>query len=154
MSEIVVKNLSKTFGQTASKVDALKDINLTIETGDIYGIIGMSGAGKSTLVRCFNFLEKPTSGEVWIGGKNLGSLSEQELRKASGADVEELDEADMDRAAGGGCWNGEDAPDGHEMGCHIFYHDNDYSQKTGNFCKQVYFVKGCRSFGCVETSDL
>ena len=81
MSEIVVKNLSKTFGQTASKVDALKDINLTIETGDIYGIIGMSGAGKSTLVRCFNFLEKPTSGEVWIGGKNLGSLSEQELRK-------------------------------------------------------------------------
>ncbi len=80
--------------------------------------------------------------------------AEQELRKASGADVEELDEADMDRAAGGGCWNGEDAPDGHEMGCHIFYHDNDYSQKTGNFCKQVYFVKGCRSFGCVETSDL
>ncbi|WP_028235470.1 methionine ABC transporter ATP-binding protein [Pseudobutyrivibrio sp. MD2005] len=80
MNEIVVKNLSKTFDQSSEKVHALKDINLTIETGDIYGIIGMSGAGKSTLVRCFNFLEKPTSGEVWIGNKNLGSLSEQELR--------------------------------------------------------------------------
>lgn len=80
MSEIVVKNLSKTFDQSEQKVDALKNINLTIETGDIYGIIGMSGAGKSTLVRCFNFLEKPTSGEVWIGNKNLGALSEKELR--------------------------------------------------------------------------
>ncbi|MCR4830357.1 MAG: ATP-binding cassette domain-containing protein [Pseudobutyrivibrio sp.] len=80
MSEIVVKNLSKTFDQSEQKVDALKNINLTIETGDIYGIIGMSGAGKSTLVRCFNFLEKPTSGEVWIGDKNLGALSEKELR--------------------------------------------------------------------------
>lgn len=80
MNEIVVKNLSKTFDQSNEKVDALKNINLTIETGDIYGIIGMSGAGKSTLVRCFNFLEKPTSGEVWIGDKNLGTLSEKELR--------------------------------------------------------------------------
>ena len=80
MNEIVVKNLSKTFNQSETKVDALKDINLTIETGDIYGIIGMSGAGKSTLVRCFNFLERPTSGEVWIGDKNLGALSEAELR--------------------------------------------------------------------------
>ena len=80
MNEIVVKNLSKTFDQSETKVDALKDINLTIETGDIYGIIGMSGAGKSTLVRCFNFLERPTSGEVWIGDKNLGALSEAELR--------------------------------------------------------------------------
>ncbi|MBR1622840.1 MAG: ATP-binding cassette domain-containing protein [Pseudobutyrivibrio sp.] len=80
MNEIVVKNLSKTFEQSTEKVDALKNINLTIETGDIYGIIGMSGAGKSTLVRCFNYLEKPTSGEVWIGDKNLGALSEKELR--------------------------------------------------------------------------
>ena len=80
MNEIVVKNLSKTFGQSAEKVDALKNINLTIETGDIYGIIGMSGAGKSTLVRCFNYLEKPTSGQVWIGEKELGTLSEKELR--------------------------------------------------------------------------
>lgn len=80
MSEIVVKNLSKTFDQSETKVDALKNINLTIETGDIYGIIGMSGAGKSTLVRCFNFLERPTEGEVWIGDKNLSTLSEAELR--------------------------------------------------------------------------
>jgi D-methionine transport system ATP-binding protein len=80
MNEIVVKNLSKTFEQSNQRVDALKDINLTVETGDIYGIIGMSGAGKSTLVRCFNFLEKPTSGEVWVGDKNLSELSEKELR--------------------------------------------------------------------------
>lgn len=56
MSEIEVKHLSKTFEQKGVHVDALKDINLTIGAGDIYGIIGMSGAGKSTLVRCLNFL--------------------------------------------------------------------------------------------------
>lgn len=82
------------------------------------------------------------------------AAAENALHVPAEAEVVELDEADMDRAAGGGCWNGEDAPDGHEMGCHIFYHDNDYSQTTGNFCKQVYYEKGCRSFGCVETSDL
>ena len=81
MNEIVVKNLSKTFAQGEQNVEALKNINLTVETGDIYGIIGMSGAGKSTLVRCFNYLEKPTSGEVLIGDKNLGELSEKELRE-------------------------------------------------------------------------
>ena len=61
-------------------VEALSDINLTIEAGDIYGIIGMSGAGKSTLVRCLNYLEKPTDGQVLIEGKDLGTLSEKELR--------------------------------------------------------------------------
>ena len=61
-------------------VEALSDINLTIEAGDIYGIIGMSGAGKSTLVRCLNYLEKPTDGQVFIEGKDLGTLSEKELR--------------------------------------------------------------------------
>lgn len=81
MSEIEVKHLTKTFEQKGITVEALKDINLTIESGDIYGIIGMSGAGKSTLVRCLNYLEKPTSGEVLIEGKDLGSLSEKELRK-------------------------------------------------------------------------
>ncbi len=54
MSEIEVRHLSKTFAQKDLKVDALSDINLTVEKGDIYGIIGMSGAGKSTLVRCLN----------------------------------------------------------------------------------------------------
>ena len=62
-------------------VEALKDINLNIEAGDIYGIIGMSGAGKSTLVRCLNYLEKPTDGQVIIAGQDLGALSEKELRK-------------------------------------------------------------------------
>ena len=79
--EIEVKNLSKEFWQNDNKVDALKHVNLSIEKGDIYGIIGMSGAGKSTLVRCLNYLEKPTSGEVLIEGVSLGNLSEKELRK-------------------------------------------------------------------------
>ena len=81
MAEIEVKHLSKVFNQKELKVEALKDINLSIEKGDIYGIIGMSGAGKSTLVRCFNYLERPTKGEVLIEGVDLGSLSEKELRK-------------------------------------------------------------------------
>lgn len=78
--EIEVKHLSKTFEQKGVHVEALSDINLTIEAGDIYGIIGMSGAGKSTLVRCLNYLEKPTDGQVFIEGKDLGTLSEKELR--------------------------------------------------------------------------
>lgn len=81
MSEIEVKHVSKTFEQKGVHVDALKDINLTIGAGDIYGIIGMSGAGKSTLVRCLNFLERPTDGQVLIEGKDLGTLNEKELRK-------------------------------------------------------------------------
>ena len=59
----------------------MKDINLHIEQGDIFGIIGMSGAGKSTLVRCINFLEQPTSGSVVIDGKDLASLSPKALRQ-------------------------------------------------------------------------
>ena len=81
MSEIEVKHLTKTFEQKGLHVEALKDINLTIEAGDIYGIIGMSGAGKSTLVRCLNYLERPTEGEVLVGGKDLSTLTEKELRK-------------------------------------------------------------------------
>ncbi len=81
MSEIEVRNLSKSFEIKGTKVEALKDINLTIESGTIYGIIGMSGAGKSTLVRCLNYLETPTEGQVLIGGRDLGGLSEKELRE-------------------------------------------------------------------------
>ena len=81
MSEIEVKHLSKTFEQKGVHVDALKDINLTIGAGDIYGIIGMSGAGKSTLVRCMNFLEVPSEGKVLIDGKSLSEFSPKELRK-------------------------------------------------------------------------
>lgn len=80
MALIEVKHLSKRFVQKDAEVTALNDINLSIEKADIYGIIGMSGAGKSTLVRCLNFLEKPTEGDVLIDGKNLGTLSERELR--------------------------------------------------------------------------
>ena len=73
---IEIKNLSKTFETADGKVEALKNISLTIEDGDIFGIIGMSGAGKSTLVRCINMLERPTSGTVNINGVDMGSLSE------------------------------------------------------------------------------
>ena len=81
MPQIVeVKHLSKTFATKEGQVDALRDINLSIEKGDIYGIIGMSGAGKSTLVRCLNFLEVPTSGQVIVEGQDLGGLTDKELR--------------------------------------------------------------------------
>ena len=79
MADIIVKNLYKTFETKEGKVEALKNINLDIEEGSIYGIIGMSGAGKSTLVRCLNYLERPTSGEVIVEGKELGSLTEKEI---------------------------------------------------------------------------
>ena len=72
---IELKNVSKSFDTAEGKVDALKDVSITIEDGDIYGIIGMSGAGKSTLVRCINMLEKPTSGEVIVNGKRLDTMS-------------------------------------------------------------------------------
>lgn len=81
MSEIEIKNLSKQFEIKGNTVKALDQINLTIEKGDIFGIIGMSGAGKSTLVRSINFLEKPSEGQVLIDGVDLASLSEKELRK-------------------------------------------------------------------------
>ena len=63
---IEIKNLSKTFKTADSSLDALKNVSLTINDGDIYGIIGMSGAGKSTLVRCINMLERPTEGQILI----------------------------------------------------------------------------------------
>ncbi len=68
MAQIEVRHLTKIFTSKDAKVDALKDISLEIEQGDIYGIIGMSGAGKSTLVRCLNYLEKPTKGAVLVEG--------------------------------------------------------------------------------------
>ena len=77
---IELKNLAKSFETADGTVNALKNVNLTINNGDIYGIIGMSGAGKSTLVRCINMLERPTEGSVLIDGRDLGALSEKELR--------------------------------------------------------------------------
>lgn len=81
-SIISVKNLTKVYNERSNPITALSDINLDIQKGDIYGIIGMSGAGKSTLVRCLNLLEKPTSGNVIVQGRDLASLSGKELRKA------------------------------------------------------------------------
>lgn len=78
---ITLNNVSKIYNTKDGMVQALKDVSLTIEKGDIFGIIGMSGAGKSTLVRTLNFLEKPTSGTVIVDGKDLSSLSERELRE-------------------------------------------------------------------------
>ena len=78
---IQIRNVSKTFRTKDGEVEALKQISLDIQAGDIYGIIGMSGAGKSTLVRCLNFLEKPTEGTVVIEGKDLSACSDKELRK-------------------------------------------------------------------------
>ena len=81
MSEIEIRNLTKTFDIKGRTVHALKNISLSIEQGDIFGIIGMSGAGKSTLVRSINYLEKPTEGQVLIDGVDLADLTEKQLRK-------------------------------------------------------------------------
>ena len=77
---IELRNLSKSFTTADGPVEALRNVSLTINNGDIYGIIGMSGAGKSTLVRCINMLERPTEGAVILDGKDLGSLTKKELR--------------------------------------------------------------------------
>ena len=76
---IEIRGLTKRF-EGADTVLALENIDLTVETGQIYGIIGLSGAGKSTLVRCINLLEKPTEGTVKVEGRELTALSEKELR--------------------------------------------------------------------------
>ena len=78
---IELRNLSKLFTTTDGPVDALRHINLTINDGDIYGIIGMSGAGKSTLVRCINMLERPSEGTVLMDGVDLGTLGKKEIQK-------------------------------------------------------------------------
>ena len=76
---IQIENLSKTYKTSSGDFTALSDIDLTINDGEIFGIIGLSGAGKSTLVRCINFLEVPTSGKVIIDGDELGTLSKKQL---------------------------------------------------------------------------
>ena len=78
---IQLKNLYKSYNTEEGKVEAVKDVTLSINKGDIYGIIGFSGAGKSTLVRCINLLEKPNKGQVIVDGKDLGNLSDKELRE-------------------------------------------------------------------------
>ena len=80
MSEIEIKNLTKRFEVKGHTITALNSIDLSVEKGDIFGIIGISGAGKSTLVRSINYLEKPTEGQVLIDGTDLSTLSDKELR--------------------------------------------------------------------------
>ncbi len=77
---IEIRHLSKSFPTDDGSLEALQDVSLTVEDGQIYGIIGMSGAGKSTLVRCINMLERPTSGTVLVDGLDLGQLTEKQLR--------------------------------------------------------------------------
>ena len=79
---IEIKNLTKSFTSSQNTVTVLKNVNLSINSGEIYGIIGLSGAGKSTLIRCMNFLEVPTGGQVIFDGNDLGQMTERELRKA------------------------------------------------------------------------
>jgi len=79
---IQLVGLGKEFRTTGGPIKALDDINLSIEQGEIFGIIGLSGAGKSTLVRCINYLEIPTSGDVLFENKSLASMRPQEQRLA------------------------------------------------------------------------
>lgn len=79
---ITLNHVCKTFTTADGEVTAVNDMNLTINRGDIFGIIGLSGAGKSTLVRCLNLLERPTQGQVLVDGKDLTTLNEKELRES------------------------------------------------------------------------
>ena len=77
---IEIKNLTKTFGSGENQVEALRDVNISVNPGEIFGIIGLSGAGKSTLVRCINLLERPNEGQVLFHGKNMMAMSDKQLR--------------------------------------------------------------------------
>ncbi|QIQ20654.1 methionine ABC transporter ATP-binding protein MetN [Zophobihabitans entericus] len=78
---IKLDNISKVFYQDKKPIHALDEINLHVESGQIFGVIGTSGAGKSTLIRCINLLERPTSGNVFVDGQNLTTLSSSQLTK-------------------------------------------------------------------------
>ena len=77
---IEIKNLTKTFGSGENQVEALRDVNISVNPGEIFGIIGLSGAGKSTLVRCINLLERPNEGQVLFHGQNMMTMSDKQLR--------------------------------------------------------------------------
>jgi D-methionine transport system ATP-binding protein len=79
--QIEIRNLRKVYPAAMGEVVALDDLSLTIEKGDIYGIIGMSGAGKSTLIRCLNRLDTPSDGQVFIDGRNILAMNHDELRQ-------------------------------------------------------------------------
>lgn len=79
---IELKNVKKIFANKTTYLHALKNINLSVATGEIFGVIGRSGAGKSTLIRCVNLLERPSKGHVYVANKELTNLSEKKLRIA------------------------------------------------------------------------
>jgi D-methionine transport system ATP-binding protein len=79
---IQLNNINKTFRTDSGAVQAVKNVTLSVEEGDIFGVIGFSGAGKSTLIRCVNLLERPDSGEVFVDKQNLMNLAQAELRAA------------------------------------------------------------------------
>jgi len=74
-----IKNLYKTFHSEDQTIDVLRGINLSIEKGDIFGIVGFSGAGKSTLISCLNRLEEPDSGSIKLGDVEITTLPKKEL---------------------------------------------------------------------------
>jgi D-methionine transport system ATP-binding protein len=78
---IELRNVSKTYVRKGLSIQALKNINITVDKGDIFGFIGFSGAGKSTLIRLVNRLEKVTTGEVLVEGESLNAYSTSGLRK-------------------------------------------------------------------------
>ncbi len=79
---ISVKNICKTFNTPSGKVEVLKNVNLEVEDGDIFGVVGFSGAGKSTLIRCLNGLEKVDSGTIIVGENEITKLDRKQLRNA------------------------------------------------------------------------
>lgn len=78
---INLKGITKVYGKGSNAATALSGLNLSIEKGEIFGVIGHSGAGKSTLIRCINLLERPTEGEVWVDGVELTSLNQGQLQE-------------------------------------------------------------------------
>lgn len=78
---IHLEDIHKTYASPGRVSHALAGVDLRVSAGDIYGIIGRSGAGKSTLIRMLNLLEQPTSGQVWVGGRNITTLSASQLRQ-------------------------------------------------------------------------
>lgn len=81
MSQIVVNNIKKYYGKKDNIVKAVDGISLEVENGKFTAIIGTSGSGKSTLLHCLAGLDKPTSGEVILGNKNIYSLNDDELSR-------------------------------------------------------------------------
>ncbi len=79
---IKIKDLSKVYQTPSQKITALDNVSLTVEKGEIFGIIGLSGAGKSTLIRCINMLEKPTTGSIVVDSQEITRLDKRELRAA------------------------------------------------------------------------